>query len=116
MTTSDKKYDYVYRFIEFKDEMTKAIENVKTVIAQSEKLNSILEKNNEDKTFDSFLTANKTQIENYNSQIAILEKKIEKIDELINLCNNNDIAKFATTLLVESFGIFRQTDEQIKKA
>lgn len=111
----EKNYnDYTYRLVELKDEMTKAISNIKTVKAQQEVLCQIVEESNKAEFFKLFLQQSKEQLKNLDNQIETLTHRIELFERALKLIEEgNEEIRETTSLLLEALGVFNPEEKRV---
>lgn len=98
--------DNVYRLEEVKDDMKKTISHIKSLIAEQTELCDLVKNSDKKEKFESFTKDLDNAINNYNSQIDTLSKKVELLEELLSNCKNAD-TKYNINLFIMIFEIFK---------
>lgn len=101
-----KEVDKSYRLEEMYDEMAQSIHNVSVIIEQQTYLIDKLTSLNDDK-FTILIQQLQAQLEQYKSQLPLLEERCNKLNIVINACKQDTNIKEVILNFVDALGMFK---------
>lgn len=110
---NDKFVDYSYIIKEMFDDMTQSVENIATIITKQNKLLGYLDAAN-DEDYKALSDEMKNSNKKYESQIKILEHRIDCAKKVIDEIDNPEIVRLIS-LLLEAFGVANNEAKTIEE-
>lgn len=111
-TKSTKFVNYYYFLKEMIDDMASTLQNVEKVVEEQTDLIIYLEKG-ENKSFDALINQLKQANVQYNEQIKVLKHRIDCLNKVEELEENNK--EYVVSMLLEAFGVLNKEAKTLEE-
>ena len=111
-TKSTKFVNYYYFLKEMIDDMASTLQNVEKVVEEQTDLIIYLEKG-ENKSFDALINQLKQANVQYNEQIKVLKHRIDCLNKVEELEENNK--DYVVSMLLEAFGVLNKEAKTLEE-